>query len=176
MTLLRSLLLLLPLLLLPHPSRADTLADFGKALEELPVGQPFTPQEYLHCVGREEACSRLEGELGAVRIVLELKEGMISAVQLVAEGVRIDRELLPALHALYGTDEKRQEGRRAESVRPDQALRIAAAGYVSYEWRHNGVRIVLFGQDPFRIIHDDGRVEVTEPMKTYVIGELIPLN
>jgi hypothetical protein len=175
-TLLRSLLLLLPFLLLPHLSRADTLADFGKALAELQPGERYTAREYLHCVGREEACTRLEGELGNVRITIELNEGTISSLLIVAEEVRIDRELLPPLHALYGTEEKKQEGSRAESIRPDQALRIAAAGYVSYEWRCNGVRIILFSQDPFRIIHDDGRMEVTEPMKTYVNGELIPLN
>ena len=82
------------LLLLPHPSRADTLADFGKALAELQPGKQYTAREYLHCVGREEACSRLEGELGNVRITLELKEGTISSVLIVAEGER------PALEAL----------------------------------------------------------------------------
>jgi hypothetical protein len=176
MTLFRSLLLLLPFLLLPQLSWGDTLADFRKALSELQMGEQYTPREYLHCVGREEACTRLEGELGNVRITIELNEGTISSLLIVAEEVRIDRELLPPLHALYGTEEKKQEGSRAESIRPDQALRIAAAGYVSYEWRCNGVRIILFSQDPFRIIHDDGRMEVTEPMKTYVNGELIPLN
>ncbi|HYS44714.1 MAG TPA: hypothetical protein VEM32_12115, partial [Geobacteraceae bacterium] len=112
MTLLRSLLLLLLLLLLPQPSRADTLADFGKALAELQPGEQYTARAYLHCVGREEACSRLEGELGTVRITLELKEGTISTMLIVAEGVRIDRELLSPLHALYGTEEKKQEGFR----------------------------------------------------------------
>jgi hypothetical protein len=175
MTLLRSLLLL-SLLLLPQLSQGDTLADFRKALSELPMGEHFTPREYLHCVGREETCSRLEGELGNVRIGLELNEGTISSLLIVAEEVSIDQELLPTLHTLYGTEEKKQAGFRAESIRPDQALRIAAAGHVSYEWRRNGIRIILYSQDPFRIIHDDGRVEVTEPMKTYVSGELVPLN
>ena len=176
MTLLRSLMLLFPLLLLPQLSWGDALADFRKALSELQVGEHFSPREYLHCVGREEPCSHLEGELGTVWIVLELNEGIISSLLIVAEEVRIDQDLLPTLHALYGTQEKKQAGSRAESIRPDQALRIAAAGYVSHEWRRNRVRIILFGQDPLRIIHDDGRVEVTEPMKTYFNGELVPLN
>lgn len=175
MALLRSLLFFLPMfLLLPCLSRGDTLADFRKALSEFQVGERITPRGYLHCIGTEEACSRLEGELGTVRIELELTEGAISAVQIVAEGARIDRELLPALHALYGTGEKKQEVFREERAQPELALRIAAAGYTTYEWRLKGVRIILFGQDPFQVVHNDGRVEVTEPMKTYVTGELIP--
>ena len=174
MTVLRSLLLLPMLLLLPNLSWGDTLDDFRRALTELQVGEHFSPRDYLSCVGGNEACNRLEGDLGTVQIELELNDGTISAVQIVAENIRIDQELLPTLHALYGTTEKKQEGVRGESVRPDLALTIAAAGYASYEWRHNRARIILFSQDPFRIIHKDGRVEVTEPMRTYVTGELLP--
>jgi hypothetical protein len=174
MIVLRSLLLLATLLLLPHLSWGEALDDFRRALSELQVGKRFTPRDYLHCTGGEEACNRMEGGLGTVQIEIELLEGIISNLLIVAEEVKIDQELLPILQGLYGSGEKKLEGIREARNRPELALTIAAARYASYEWQRKGARIILFCQDPFRVIHDDGREEVTEPMKTYVSGDLVP--
>jgi hypothetical protein len=170
----RALTVLMLILLLPHKAWSDEVADFRKALADLQPGVRYTPKEYLACTGDEEVCQRLEGAIGKVRVQVELKEGIIAGFHIVAEGVRIEQELLPTLRGQYGPDEKKWVGLREESVRHDQALTIAAAGYVTYEWRHDGTRIILFSQDPFRLVYDDGRVEVTEPRKTYVSGELAP--
>lgn len=174
MALFRFLAVSLLLLGWPRLALADEPADFRKALADLQPGARYTPREYLRCTGPEEPCRHLEGAIGRVQVQVDLNDGTVSRFLVLAEGVRIERELLPTLHALYGTGETRREEIRSESVRPDQALRIAAAGSVTYEWRLSGMRIILFSQDPSLIRHDDGREDVTEPMKTYVSGELSP--
>lgn len=153
---------------------AAELDDFRKALADLQPGARYRGLDYLHCVGAGEECRRLEGSLGSVLVQVELAEGIISGFQILAEGVRLENDLIPMLREIYGPGEKRSEAFREERIQADQELKIPAAAAFTCEWRTDRVRITLFSQDAHLLVRADGSAEVIEPMKTYVSGSVHP--
>lgn len=156
----------------PLSAMSGETADFVRAVNDVRLGARLVPQGYLACDGTEEGGGHCEGALGSVKVQAELREGRVVGFYVRVDDVRMETEVLPALRALYGAEARKQEGVRAETAAPELGLRRPAAGYASYEWQQDKGKIILFGQDPFLAVFADGRVEVTEPAKTYASGEL----
>jgi hypothetical protein len=161
------------LCLFSRSAAAGTVDDFQAALDLLKLGKHFNQPPSFQCVQvKGSECLRAEGVIGKVQLVVDLEEAVIVRFFAVIEGERAEKGILPLLERLYGAGGKKKEMFREDIESPEQGMKIPSRGQVSYEWAMPQVRIVLFAQDPALVVYHDGRTVVTEPMKTYVSGEM----